>query len=453
MSPRSAACALALLAALPACSTDDETEHERFERLTRDAERLRGLALMHEVPIRRLSQEEFAARGAADASAIDDEELELYRQTWGRLGFFDVDLDLRADIAERNATAAGIYDPAERSILLVGDVPDNVIVHELVHAIQDQHFGLEAYIDAASSDERLARRSVAEGDATLVQYGHFFESEYGTSLGDSPWAGLFPNLRDRSEEILDDANVPLLHANRSFVYFYGLEYAIRTVIGPSEDEPYAVYTELNWEGENALYGSAAPASTEEVLALGEREPIHDFGIRALPGWLSPDLEGLGWSTLGKWHTYLLLRPLTDHPLSEPSPRDLAESWAGDRVLFVRNTVTGDVGTLWASAWDSVSAADDAAPRLWDLYDVSTHDGSTGLGDDGEPVYVEQRGALVVATKNLDHELAARAADVLFDGAELDLDEVDTAPMRLDWTRQWLGLGGRCLASGVSVPFR
>ena len=49
-----------------------------------------------------------------------------------------------------------------------------VLVHELTHALQDQYFDLERFIDGDPlSDEGTARTALVEGDASLVMFDFF----------------------------------------------------------------------------------------------------------------------------------------------------------------------------------------------------------------------------------------------------------------------------------------
>ena len=70
---------------------------------------------------------------------------------------------------------AAYYDPETRSV----NIPirtyflaelEPIMAHELVHVLQDMHFGLARLIsDAANSDQLIAHQALVEGDATLVE--------------------------------------------------------------------------------------------------------------------------------------------------------------------------------------------------------------------------------------------------------------------------------------------
>jgi uncharacterized iron-regulated protein len=67
----------------------------------------------------------------------------------------------------------GYYDAKKKALYLYDDIKDNyykgTLIHEMVHALQDQHFGLARQDNIVTdSDAVLARAALIEGDATLV---------------------------------------------------------------------------------------------------------------------------------------------------------------------------------------------------------------------------------------------------------------------------------------------
>lgn len=70
----------------------------------------------------------------------------------------------------------GYYDPKAKQFVMASWLPSvvqqSVAIHELTHALQDQHFGLAQIIDAKTltTDEGLAHSAVVEGDASAVMF-------------------------------------------------------------------------------------------------------------------------------------------------------------------------------------------------------------------------------------------------------------------------------------------
>src|SRR3984893_9497179 len=86
---------------------------------------------------------------------------------------------------------AGLYDPKAHEFYVADWIPIGdqkmVMAHELTHALEDQHFQIEAWVKAArpNDDAELAREAVLEGSAmgAVVDY---LLSGTGRSLQDLP---------------------------------------------------------------------------------------------------------------------------------------------------------------------------------------------------------------------------------------------------------------------------
>mgnify|MGYP001031662465 CR=1 FL=1 len=75
------------------------------------------------------------------------------------------------DVLEEQA--GGFYDPESEGFFLLGDMPRATLPmlasHELCHALEDQHFGLDERLRAAGNDDEIfAVSAVHEGSATLA---------------------------------------------------------------------------------------------------------------------------------------------------------------------------------------------------------------------------------------------------------------------------------------------
>jgi hypothetical protein len=413
------ACALAACA-LAACGDDGASW------LAGAAEEARELELRARVPVVAMSREAFAEDAAERAADISDAYLRYYADTYGRLGYFDRDLDLRPVFAGADADWVGAtYSPEEQRITLVGDVGEDVIVHEWVHALQDQHFDLIAYDVLDTTDAFLARRAVVEGDAVLAQ-GRFVRQQDGGDLDDVDWAVTLARWRDFSEAELATARYPLIFLDYvSFVYTYGLELAAHNLLGVSADPLGPVRAPpppYDWSRADALFTARPPATTQAVLALdltGDAiAPETMLGLGALPPAVADRLEHLDWDALGAWYVYLLFYPLAADGLIA-SARDLAAGWNGDRADFVRRREDGEIAVVWTTAWTSGATATAVAGALWTLHGgVPAPDGPAfaGAAADGEPLWIEQRAQRVVSIKNLAPADAAVLAEAAFAAA-------------------------------------
>ena len=105
------------------------------------------------------------------------------------LGTVDADFDYRASvIALMSSQLLGFYDPKQKTFFvggdLAGDEADVTLWHELVHALQDQHYDLSKLTDWQPDlgDSQAAVHSLAEGDATVLDA---YEKVYGRDCAEA----------------------------------------------------------------------------------------------------------------------------------------------------------------------------------------------------------------------------------------------------------------------------
>lgn len=119
------------------------------------------------------------------------EEIRLEELALKKLGFVPKDFDLKASTIELMAEqAAAFYDYRAKKMVLLADgggmTEEMALVHELSHALADQHFHLEKFLEKASGsdDGSLARMAVMEGQATWLM-SEFMARRLGQTLKDS----------------------------------------------------------------------------------------------------------------------------------------------------------------------------------------------------------------------------------------------------------------------------
>jgi hypothetical protein len=82
----------------------------------------------------------------------------------------------------------GYYNPKKKLFVMAGWLPalvqQGVAVHELTHALQDQHYNLTSIINAknATTDAGLAASALIEGDASAVMYDYQGRQESNRTL-------------------------------------------------------------------------------------------------------------------------------------------------------------------------------------------------------------------------------------------------------------------------------
>jgi hypothetical protein len=159
-------------------------------------EQTRELDFEHPVAVTFLTEDEFVARVTESSDPTDEEResIEATTDALRALGLVEGDVDLLAESDELAGEGVlGFYDPETEEMVVRGDELTpyvlSVLAHELTHALQDQHFDLDALAaEDTTSGESTGYRSLVEADAVWV------EGEYVASLSG-----------DEQEEYQDEA--------------------------------------------------------------------------------------------------------------------------------------------------------------------------------------------------------------------------------------------------------
>jgi hypothetical protein len=229
-----------------------------------------------------------------------------------------------------------------------------LVLHELVHALQDREHSLDAFAREyqTDSDGNLRGLSVVEGEAQFHEQ-RLYAALTGVDAASVDWRGELARQRVAAEQQLfqesDLYSASLLHVP----YAHGCEYAARVW---SEGGPAALSHLL----------SAPPRDMREILAR-----LWGDVAQPSPSPVAPSAVGSGatlqaWSTLGAWGVYLFFRPRTG---SEEAARELSLAWRGDRVEAY-SLSSGQVAGRWSIDFADGAAATRAltsvgsSPRLW-----------------------------------------------------------------------------------------
>jgi hypothetical protein len=271
-----------------------------------------------------------------------------------KLGFIPESMDYRAFVIKLlTEQIGGYYDPDKRTFFIASWLSSEeqkpVMIHELTHALQDQHFDVAGILkedrSMGNDDRILSHQAVMEGDGMVVMLQYFLE----------PLKRHFSQLLDLSaimqaQMTTTQLQFPVFKEAPSFLretllfpYGYGASFL-----------QYAWRQSPSWQSVNKIY-SDMPVSTEQIMHpekyFGERDapkPAHaeELAARLGPNWKVSDKNVLGEFTLG------LLMSLH---LTEERSRRAASGWGGDQVLLLENDEGKDavlIGTVWDTAGDA-----------------------------------------------------------------------------------------------------
>ncbi len=276
---------------------------------------------------------------------FEEGEVERIRDTYALLGLVPETLDLEAlFLALYTEQVAGFYDPDSVALYVRSgqdeETVESVLVHELVHAAQDQSVDLDALTGRTrGNDRRIAAQAAAEGHATLVMLEYVLEKQQGAEVD----LAAIPDFIDLMGPSLAAAasSSPVLSAapgivreSLVFPYVQGTEY-VRTL----------------WQqrpGRPPPFGELLPHSTEQVL-----EPERAFGPEP-DAPVDIDISGGGatvtyTNSLGLAEIGILFEEvaLDARPI---------HGWEGDRFALVEDD-DGSLGLVWWSVWEDEAARD------------------------------------------------------------------------------------------------
>jgi hypothetical protein len=216
---------------------------------------------------------------------------------------------------------AGLYDPKAREFYVADWIPIDdqrmVMAHELTHALEDQHFQIEAWAKAArpNDDGELARESVLEGSAMVAMVEYLLQGS-GRSLQDLPDIDPAMLIGDMADTPLLKKAPPFLKDALIFPYLDGLTFSA------------AILKPTGWEGLSRIF-SKPPVSTQQILhpALytSGKVPVA-VSLPSMEKALGADWVKLEENVMGEFGWKEVLKQF----IGEPRAKPLSAAWEGDR---------------------------------------------------------------------------------------------------------------------------
>lgn len=179
----------------------------RIAELAEFVEDERGLEFDHPVEVEFLTDEEFRAEVTTDEAELTDqdrEEMDQFVSIYRALGLVEGEVDLLGSMNQLGGEGiVGLYDYETETIIIRGTelTPEVRVttVHELTHALQDQHFDIGEITAFETEGEASAFRAVVEGDADRVENGYI-----DAELSDEEYEELTDFSEDAGEEATQD---------------------------------------------------------------------------------------------------------------------------------------------------------------------------------------------------------------------------------------------------------
>ncbi len=367
-------------------------------------EKIRHLEFTKKVPVKIVSRKEFRKEQNSQSTPakrrlfdnVKYESLFMINESTDSIGVQNTN---------SGSSIGGFYSPSKKSIVLVSNnnknlkVSESTLAHELMHALQDQHFNLSSF-DQSTRERHNAVDGLLEGEANNMEYLYQDRCQ-------NQWKGTcFSDSKEGSGGGL--ANIGP----------YLIKYQ------PYSDGPTFiryVRKQKGWKGVNQLY-SNPPASTEQIIHP-EKYPSDK------PAMISvQDTTSDGWSRLkpqgrpnfgqvgeagifamfmypayeSQGNTQIIPKNqffnMDGNDLQKVDPLNYeskpTDGWDGDKIIVYTNPnePKNETGYVFKTKWDSKKDATEfvnAYKKLLNYHKAKTVDGkqntwtvpdSTGFGD-------------------------------------------------------------------------
>ncbi len=317
---------------------------------------LRGLEFRDSVNVSVISREQYRANRSG--SSADSAHNRWNDQVWEGLFLVGEDASFAEVMDSTLGTSVlGYYAPDRDEIVIVSDsaspsLSRSTLVHELVHALQDQHFGLNG--TQPTQDTQLAVDGLVEGEATLLQ------RQYESRCGED-WQ--CPSLA------ATNAGGSVTTAGGTSDYRSGV---FTVVYQPYASGPSFVRTleaRGGWSAVDAAH-DRLPESTEQIIhpeAYPDERPVSvSIPDRSGSAWSRFDLDPVG-DTVGEASIYAMfaVNGVTTGPGSlYEYVSDPATGWGGDTLVPYRDGER--YGYVWKTSWETEADAREFSSAYRDL---------------------------------------------------------------------------------------
>jgi hypothetical protein len=282
----------------------------------------------------------------------DEQEEAIQKELLILLGLIEEDLDLYQLYLDLNKEQiAGYYDQKTKKMYVISDEQHLSVrnkmtfAHEITHALQDQHYDIEALLELSGDDSEYSMgiKSLMEGDATLAQGFFYWQALNGRERD------IYVQESDEMQSPIYDNAPEIIKESLIFPYREGSEFVL------------SIYEDGGWDAVNSIYDNP-PKSMEQIM----HPEKYTAGDNPIVVGL-PDLEALlggSWDqkeagALGEFDLKHMLEAFI-----EPSEAttEATAGWGGDSFAYLRDD-NGDKVLVVHSVWDSVIDAQE----FFDIY--------------------------------------------------------------------------------------
>jgi len=341
-------------------------------------EYLRQREFKHSVPVEVMSREEYQNQTSSNTDT-ESAFAQWNNQVWEGLWIVGENTNAQTALSSTSGSAvAGFYSPSRDEIMIITPDPSEptisnaTLIHELVHALQDQYIDLTdpTYYQGVdgTQDSSLAVSGLIEGEANYV------EANYADRCGGAWSCVSTPDSGGGTSPGTINLGIFL------------------TIFHPYSDGPVwvnDVVDEGGWDALEARYQDV-PASTEQIIHRTTDEPAPiDFTDNGVNGWSSfPDQGVDGADTVGEASIFAMFwyqsrnygAGIIDTVIAADGKYDAydyrstpSSGWGNDLLVPYKQGSgdDADYGYVWKTKWDTQQDATQFRQAYLQI--LSTHD--------------------------------------------------------------------------------
>jgi hypothetical protein len=252
----------------------------------------------------------------------------------------------------------GYYDAKTKVLYVVKDAPDDIvgitIMHELVHALQDQYMNLDSLEHISGDDDRAAAvQAVIEGQATYEQV-YIMTGGSGNVAAQLPggWESMRSTIMEAQKTQPVFSSAPMvIQETLLFPYINGSDFIRRYKARHKAQLPIDSFPVST---EQVMHDSAYFAKQQDVPSLVTLPPIANVADE---------------NDLGEFGSRLFI---FQHTRNQDESIRASNGWDGDRYALVK-TAGGGYGLAWVTVWDTpadgaefMSAIDDVMLKRFNI---------------------------------------------------------------------------------------
>ena len=352
--------ALAVLLLLQVCGAAQKTESNtavfsEIEKMSADLEEITGLHFSKPVPAAIITKDQLHKfLDERIDEAIKPADLRAEELTLKMLGLLPKEYDLRAGTVEMlTEQAAAFYDYRKKKLFILagetGGGQQIALVHELAHALADQNFHLEKYIqdNGLNDDSATARMAVMEGQATWLMTAYMQMQMGGKPAVPEAVLDLMRRTVELGATQYDVFSKSPLYVRESLLFPYTAGIMFQD----------AVFRELGRDAFREVF-VRAPASSAQIIHP-EKYVATEGPVLPAPLHVGKQFRKLAEGTLGEFDMRVLLETLG----GKEQAAELAEHLHGSRYLLSEHKTERYPVLNVISTWDKP----DHARKFFELY--------------------------------------------------------------------------------------